>query len=74
MLENNNILKYNLLYKISIKKLETLKQYLLNNLEKDFIEPNQSLFAAPVLFIKKPSGGLRFYIDYRKLNILTRKN
>jgi hypothetical protein len=27
-----------------------------------------------VLFVKKPSGGLRFYIDYRKLNALTRKD
>ena len=27
-----------------------------------------------MLFVKKPSGGLRFYIDYRKLNALTRKD
>jgi hypothetical protein len=39
-LENDNILKYSPLYKIFIKELETLKQYFLNNLEKDFIEPN----------------------------------
>jgi hypothetical protein len=27
-----------------------------------------------MLFVKKPSGGLRFYIDYQKLNALTRKD
>jgi hypothetical protein len=39
-LKSDNILKYSPLYKISIKELETLKQYLLNNLEKNFIELN----------------------------------
>jgi hypothetical protein len=73
-LESNNILKYSPLYKMFLEKLETLKQYFINNLEKDFIEPSQSPFAAPVLFIKKPNKGLRFYIDYRKLNLFIRKN
>jgi hypothetical protein len=72
-LESNNTLKYSPLYKMSLEELETLKQYLINNLEKGFIEPSQSPFAAPVLFIKKPNRGLRFYINYRKLNLLTRK-
>jgi hypothetical protein len=39
-LESDNILKYSPLYKISIKELEILKQYLLDNLKKGFIEPN----------------------------------
>jgi hypothetical protein len=39
-LESNNTLKYNPLYKILIKKLEIFKQYLLDNLKKNFIEPN----------------------------------
>jgi hypothetical protein len=59
---------------MSLEELETLKQYLINNLEKGFIEPSQSPFAAPVLFIKKPNSGLRLYIDYRKLNQLIRKD
>jgi hypothetical protein len=40
ILEKENILTYNPLYKISLKELETLKQYFINNLEKDFIEPS----------------------------------
>jgi hypothetical protein len=26
------------------------------------------------LFVKKPSGGLRFYIDYWRLNDITKKD
>jgi hypothetical protein len=74
ILEKDNTLTYSPLYKMSLKELETLKQYLMDNLKKGFIEPSQSPFAAPVLFIKKPTGGLRLCIDYRKLNQLTRKD
>ena len=27
-----------------------------------------------MLFVKKPGGGIRFYVDYRKLNAITRKD
>ena len=27
-----------------------------------------------MLFIKKPEGGIRFYVDYRKLNTITYKD
>ena len=55
-------------------ELEETKRYLLDNLHKGFIVPSQSLFAVLVLFVKKPSGSLRFCIDYHKLNKLTKKN
>jgi hypothetical protein len=55
-------------------ELEATKKYLLENLDKGFIAPSQSLFAAPVLFVRKANGSLRFYIDYRKLNQITRKD
>ena len=42
-------------------------------MDKQFIRANSSLVGAPVLFIKK-KGGLRFYMDYRGLNNITRKN
>ena len=36
--------------------------------------PSSSFFASPILFVAKPNGGLRFYIDYYKLNSLTKKD
>jgi hypothetical protein len=75
-LENNNVsvLKYSPLYKMSAEELETVKEYLTDNLSKGFIEPSQVPFATPVLFMKKPNGVLRFCIDFRTLNALTRKD
>ena len=42
-------------------------------LNKGFIRASSSVVGAPVLFIKK-KGGFRFYMDYRGLNDITRKN
>jgi hypothetical protein len=67
-------LHYSPLYKISAEELETVKKYLTDNLAKGFIEPSQAPFAAPVLFVKKPNSLLRFCIDFRALNTLTRKD
>jgi hypothetical protein len=43
-------------------------------MSKGFIRQSSSPFAAPVLFAKKPDGGLRFCIDYRDINSKTIKN
>ncbi len=67
-------LKFHLLYRILAKELEVVKKYLVKNLDKGFIEPSQALFTALVLFVKKPDRSLYFYIDYRKLNLLTKKD
>jgi hypothetical protein len=72
--DGEKALKYSPLYKMSLEELETVKEYLVENLSKGFIEPSQAPFAAPVLFVKKPTGGLRFCIDFRTLNALTRKD
>jgi transposase InsO family protein len=67
-------LKFHPLYRMSAEELEVVKKYLVDNLDKGFIEPSQAPFAAPVLFVKKPDGSLRFCIDYRKLNHITKKD
>lgn len=41
---------------------------------KGFILASKSPAAAPVLFAKKPGGGLRICVDYRGLNAITIKN
>jgi hypothetical protein len=73
-LESNIPLGYSPLYNQSIDKLCTTKQYLVDNLGKGFIILSQALYASPILFVKKPSRGLRFYINFWKLNTLTRKD
>jgi transposase InsO family protein len=73
-LEAPNTLGFSPLYKMSTEELQAVKEYLLENLHKGFIETSQAPFAAPVLFVRKPNGSLRFCIDFRKLNQLTRKD
>jgi hypothetical protein len=59
---------------MSAEELEIVKKYLVKNLDKGFIKPSQAPFAAPVLFVKKPDGSLCFCINYKKLNLLTKKD
>ncbi|KAI1000572.1 hypothetical protein K3495_g7622 [Podosphaera aphanis] len=59
---------------MSREELEVLKKYIKENLENGFIKPSSSPAASPVLFVKKPGGGLRFCVDYRALNEITIKN
>lgn len=61
-------------YHMSPYKLQKVKEYLTENLSKGFITPSQAPYSSPVLFALKPNGDLRFCVDYRKLNALTRKN
>ena len=62
------------LYNMSEGELLPVKRYLEENLKKGFITASSAPFASPILFAKKPSGGLRFCVDYRKLNEITKKN
>ena len=48
----------------STHELQETKRFLEENLQRGFIEPSQSPFASPVLFVRKPSSGLRFCVDY----------
>jgi RNase H-like domain found in reverse transcriptase/Reverse transcriptase (RNA-dependent DNA polymerase)/Integrase zinc binding domain/Integrase core domain/Aspartyl protease/Chromo (CHRromatin Organisation MOdifier) domain len=65
---------YGPLYGMSQDELRVLKKYLDDNLKKGFISPSTSQAASPVLFVKKPGGGLRFCVDYRALNAITVKD
>lgn len=62
------------LYNMSRDELLVLRKTLLDYLDKGFIRVSNSPAAAPVLFARKPGGGLRFCVDYRGLNAITRKD
>jgi transposase InsO family protein len=62
------------LYRMSDGELLLVKQYLEEHLDKGFIKPSSASYSSPVLFVRKPGGGLRFCVDYRKLNAITKKN
>ena len=56
------------------QELEAAKKYILEMLKKGFIRPSTSPLTSPYILVKKPGGGLRFYVDYRALNAITIKN
>ncbi|CAI7905686.1 unnamed protein product [Closterium sp. NIES-53] len=61
-------------YHMSTAELLELRRQLDDLLEKGFIRPSTSPYAAPVLFTRKKEGDLRLCIDYRALIAITIKN
>ncbi|KAA0061789.1 reverse transcriptase [Cucumis melo var. makuwa] len=55
-------------------ELKELKVQLQELLDKGFIRPSVSPWAAPILFVKKKDGSMCLCIDYRELNNVTVKN
>ena len=62
------------LYPMSEFKLRKVKEYLIDNLKKGFITPSKAPYASSILFTAKKDGSLRFCVDYRKLNVLTKRD
>ena len=62
------------IYSLSQLELDTLREYIEENLRSGFIRPSNSPCGAPVLFVKKKDGSLRLCVDYRGLNKITRKD
>ena len=62
------------LYNMSKDEFLVLRKTLTEYLDKSFIRVSNSPAAAPVFFVKKPGGGLRFCVDYRGFNRITKKD
>ena len=59
---------------MSREELLVLRKNLQELLDKQFIRVSSSPAAAPVLFARKPGGGLRFCCDYHALNAISKKD
>jgi hypothetical protein len=61
-------------YRVSGPELVERKKQIDELLEKGYIRPSTTPWAAPVLFMEKKDGTKRMCIDYRALNEVTIKN
>jgi hypothetical protein len=55
-------------------ELAALRDYIDENLSKNFIRHSKSPTGVPILFVKKKDGSLRMCVDYRGPNKVTKKN
>jgi len=62
------------LYHMFDYKLQKMKNYLIEHLNKSFISFSLISYASLILFIEKKDDSLRFCINYRKLNALIKRN
>lgn len=61
-------------YRSSGTEHATIEKHVKEMLADGVIEPSQSPWASPVVLVAKKDGNLRFCVDYRKLNAVTRKD
>jgi len=62
------------LYQMFDYKLQKIKKYLINYLNKEFIFFSFASYVSLILFIEKKDESLHFCIDYRKLNALIKRD
>ncbi len=62
------------LYHMSDYKLQKMKNYLIEHLNKNFISFSSISYASLILFVEKKDDSLRFCVDYRKLNALIKRD
>jgi len=62
------------IYSLSASEQEAFKEFIEDNLNTGFIQPTSSLHSVLVLFVKKKDGPLHLYIDFCRLNRISKKN
>ncbi|MCW5953889.1 MAG: reverse transcriptase family protein, partial [Propionibacteriaceae bacterium] len=61
-------------YRISPKEKEVIQKEVDEMEANKIIQKSKSPWASPVVLVPKPDGSIRFCIDYRKLNKITKKD
>lgn len=67
-------LSYSPLYRMSTQELKAARDYIEDKLRQGFIVPSAAPYSSPILMTKKAEGKLRFCVDYRRLNAITKKD
>ncbi len=62
------------LYQMFNHKLQKIKKYLIEHLNKEFIFFSFASYVSLILFAEKKDESLRFCVDYRKLNALIKRD
>ena len=58
-------------YPLSPPKLEAMREQMDELIQHNWVEPSESPWGAPILFVPKKNGQLRMCIDFRDLNAVT---
>lgn len=60
--------------RIPLHKKEAAREEVERMLNAGIIEPSSSAWSSPIVFVTKKDGSIRYCIDYRKLNEVSRKD
>lgn len=61
-------------YRVSAEERRVITTQVEDMLRRDVIQPSHSPWASPVVLVRKKDGSIRFCVDYRRLNKVTRKD
>ena len=62
------------LRRLAPHRREQVRELLQDMLGRDVIQPSKSPWASPIVLVQKKDGSIRFCVDYRKVNSITRKD
>lgn len=61
-------------YRVSSTERRVIDEQVGDMLKRGVVQPSESPWASPVVLVKKKDGSIRFCVDYRRLNKITRKD
>lgn len=61
-------------YRVSLTERRLIQHHVEDMIVKGVVRPSSSPWSSPVVLIRKKDGSIRFCVDYRRLNKITRKD